>query len=40
MIVRDIKNIIGTEKEVHAHEGQWVSRRMLLKGGRDGIFFP
>lgn len=37
MIVRDIQNIIGTEKEVHAKEGQWCSRRMLLK--EDGMGF-
>ncbi len=37
MIVRHINEIIGTEKEVHAKEGQWSSRRMLLK--RDGMGF-
>jgi len=37
MIVRDIKNIIGTSKEVHAQDGQWSSRRMLLK--EDGMGF-
>jgi L-ectoine synthase len=31
MIVRDIKDIIGSPREVHAKEGQWSSRRMLLK---------
>jgi L-ectoine synthase len=37
MIVCDIKDIIGTEQEVHAQEGQWSSRRMLLR--RDGMGF-
>lgn len=37
MIIRDIKNIIGTSKEVHAQDGQWSSRRMLLK--EDGMGF-
>ncbi len=39
MIVRDIKDIIGSEKEVHAKEGQWVSRRMLLKSDNMGFSF-
>jgi len=39
MIVRDIKDIIGSDKEVHAHEGQWSSRRMLLKGDNMGFSF-
>ena len=39
MIVRDIKDIIGSEKEVHAKEGQWVSRRMLLKDDKMGFSF-
>ena len=37
MIVRDIKEIIGSEQEVHAKAGQWSSRRMLLR--RDGMGF-
>jgi L-ectoine synthase len=37
MIVRNIKHIEGTEREVLAEEGQWVSRRMLLK--KDGMGF-
>ena len=37
MIVRDIKQIIGTEREVHAKEGQWSSRRMLLR--KEGMGF-
>jgi L-ectoine synthase len=39
MIVRDIKDIIGSEKEVHAKEGQWTSRRMLSKGDNMGFSF-
>lgn len=39
MIVRDIKDIIGTSKEVHAKQGQWISRRMLLKGDNMGFSF-
>lgn len=39
MIVRDIKDIIGTDKEVHAKDGQWVSRRMLLKDEGMGFSF-
>ncbi len=35
MIIRDIKDIIGTEREVQG-EG-WVSRRLLLK--KDGMGF-
>ncbi len=37
MIVRDIREIIGSAQEVHAEEGQWSSRRMLLR--RDGMGF-
>ena len=37
MIVRDINNIIGTEREVHG-EG-WVSRRLLLKADGMGFSF-
>jgi L-ectoine synthase len=37
MIVRDIKEIIGTDREVHAKEGQWSSRRMLLR--KEGMGF-
>lgn len=39
MIVRDIKDIIGTDKEVHAKDGQWISRRMLLKSDNMGFSF-
>lgn len=37
MIYRKIENIIGTDKEVMAENGNWVSRRMLLK--KDGMGF-
>ncbi|MEA2029239.1 MAG: ectoine synthase [Campylobacterota bacterium] len=39
MIVRNIRDIIGTKQEVHAKEGQWSSRRMLLKGDNMGFSF-
>jgi L-ectoine synthase len=39
MIVRDIQNIIGTDKEVSAKEGQWTSRRMVLKDDKMGFSF-
>ena len=40
MIVRDIKkDVIGTSKEVFAKDGQWLSRRMLLKDDRMGFSF-
>lgn len=39
MIVRDIKNIIGTQREVHAKDGQWSSRRMILKDDNMGFSF-
>jgi L-ectoine synthase len=39
MIVRDIQDIIGTDKEVHAKDGQWISRRMLLKSDNMGFSF-
>jgi L-ectoine synthase len=37
MIVRHIDQIKGTNQEVHAKEGQWSSRRMLL--AKDGMGF-
>ncbi|MFA6759967.1 MAG: ectoine synthase [Sulfuricurvum sp.] len=39
MIVRDVKDIIGTAREVHAKEGQWSSRRLLLKSDEMGFSF-
>lgn len=37
MIVRTLKDIIGTENDVAAETGTWVSRRLLLK--KDGMGF-
>lgn len=37
MIVRTIKSLEGTEREVKANTGTWVSRRILLK--EDGMGF-
>ena len=40
MIVKDIKkDVIGTNREVFAQGGQWVSRRMLLKDEGMGFSF-
>ncbi len=39
MIVRPIEDIVGTSREVHAKEGQWSSRRMLLKSDNMGFSF-
>ena len=40
MIVRDIKkDVIGISKEVFAKDGQWLSRRMLLKDDGMGFSF-
>lgn len=37
MIVRTLNEIIGTENDVTAETGTWVSRRLLLK--KDGMGF-
>jgi L-ectoine synthase len=37
MIVRTLEEIIGGERDVHAENGNWVSRRFLLKD--DGMGF-
>jgi L-ectoine synthase len=37
MIVRSLEEIVGTDQEVHAENGNWVSRRFLLK--KDGMGF-
>lgn len=37
MIHRRIEEIIGTDREVHAENGNWLSRRILLK--KDGMGF-
>lgn len=39
MIVKDIKDTIGTEQEVFAPNGNWVSRRLLLKDDNMGFSF-
>jgi len=37
MIIRRLKDIIGTENEVKPDHGEWTSRRLLLK--KDGMGF-
>jgi L-ectoine synthase len=37
MLVRKIGDILGSEREVHAPNRNWVSRRMLLKDDRMGF---
>jgi L-ectoine synthase len=37
VIVRNLEEIIGTERDVQSENGNWVSRRMLLK--KDGMGF-
>ena len=37
MIIKKIKEIEGTDQEVFAENGNWVSRRLLLK--KDGMGF-
>lgn len=37
MIIRRLKDIIDTERDVHAENGNWASRRFLLKD--DGVGF-
>lgn len=39
LIVRKIDDIIGTKKEVFAPNGNWVSRRLLLKDDNMGFSF-
>ncbi len=39
MIVRQIDEIIGTEREVRDPHGNWISRRMLLKRDKMGFSF-
>ncbi len=39
MIVRRIEDIKGTEQEVFAPNGNWVSRRILLKDDNMGFSF-
>lgn len=39
MIIRHLKDIIGTDREVQAPENQWVSRRLLLQDDNMGFSF-
>lgn len=39
MIVRDMKDIVGSEREVTAPNGNWVSRRMVLADDNMGFSF-
>lgn len=39
MIVRRLEEIIGTEREVHAENGNWVSRRFVLNDDAAGFSF-
>jgi len=39
MIVRHVEEIIGTEREVTAVNGNWVSRRLLLRDEGMGFSF-
>jgi L-ectoine synthase len=39
MIVRNLEDIIGTERDVRAENGNWVSRRFLLRSDGMGFSF-
>ncbi len=39
MIVRTLDEIIGSEREVHAQNGNWVSRRFVLDCDKAGFSF-
>jgi len=39
MIVRRISEVLGTEREVKAENGNWVSRRMVLAKEKMGFSF-
>lgn len=39
MIVRTLDEIIGSEREVHAENGNWVSRRFVLNDDAMGFSF-
>jgi L-ectoine synthase len=39
MIVRTLEEIIGSEREVHAENGNWVSRRFVLGDDAAGFSF-
>jgi L-ectoine synthase len=37
MIIRRLQDIIGTDRDVSAENGNWVSRRLLLRGDEMGF---
>jgi len=37
LILRKLKDVIGTKREVFAENGNWVSRRLLLKNDDMGF---
>ncbi|MFQ5444623.1 MAG: ectoine synthase [Nitrospinales bacterium] len=39
MIIRRLDEIIGTERDVKAENGNWVSRRFILKDDKMGFSF-
>jgi len=39
MIVRKLDEIIGTDREVHAENGNWISRRFVLDNDKAGFSF-
>ena len=39
MIVRTLDEIIGSEREIHAENGNWVSRRFVLNDDKAGFSF-
>lgn len=39
MIIRTLKDIIGTQREVHDTNGNWVSRRFVLNDDAAGFSF-
>jgi L-ectoine synthase len=39
MIVRTLNEIIGSDREVHAENGNWVSRRFVLDEDKAGFSF-
>lgn len=39
MIVRRLQDIVGTERDIKAENGNWVSRRFLLRGDGMGFSF-
>lgn len=37
MIIRDLEKIIGTKRQVNAKNGNWISRRLILKDDNVGF---